>query len=92
VGIIFFVLTRVRFLTHRALQFLIIVAGLIFLEGDMRWFQMSQKHASWNEILAAFDMDASDDLACTPRTYAGIACNSRVFLLFLAIAAFPGRA
>ena len=35
-GILMFLLTRVSFLTHRRVAYVLIVIGLIFVEADMR--------------------------------------------------------
>lgn len=87
-GIVFFVLTRLSFLTHRRVAFVVIVLGLVFFEGNMRWFQMSQKHVSWNEILAVMDQDASADLGIRSSDYQDIAWQFAYHLVFLALCAF----
>jgi hypothetical protein len=87
-GILFFVLTRVRFLTHRRVAFVVIILGLVFFEGDMRWFQMSKKHAAWDDIVAALDVDASSDLGLTATHYQEIGWQFGYHILFLALCAF----
>ena len=88
VAIIFFVLTRRPLPDPSARCIARCRSGLIFLEGDMRWFQMSQKHVSWNDILAAFDVHASADLGLHSSEYEEIAWQFAYHLLFLASLAF----
>ena len=88
VGIVFFLLTRVSFLTHRRVALIVIVLGLAFFEGNMRWYQMSQKHVSWNEILAVLDQDASADLGIRSSDYEEIARQFGYHILILALCAF----
>ncbi len=87
-GIVFFMLTRVRFLTHRHVAFIVVVLGLVFFEGNMRWFQMSQKHATWNEIRALFDFDASSDLGLSSSHYEEMAWQLGYHVGILALCAF----
>ncbi len=87
-GIVFFLLTRFQFLTHRRVALVVILLGLVFFEGDMRWFQMSQKHVSWNEIMAALDQDAGSDLGLRESDYNDIGWQFAYHLLFLSLCAF----
>ncbi len=87
VGILFFFLTRVSFLTHRRVAFIVIILGLIFFEGDMRWFQMSKKHVSWSEILAVMDQNSSD-LGLRRSDYEDIGWQFAYHVLFLTLCAF----
>ena len=87
-GVLFVVLTRVRFLTHRRVAFVIIAAGLVFFEADMRWFQMSQKHVSSSEVMAFFDLDAASDLGLSASHYEEMAWQMAYHLLFLTLCAF----
>lgn len=87
-GMVFFVLSRIRFLTHRRTAFIVVVLGLVFFEGNMRWFQMSQKHATWNEIRALFNFDASSDLGLSDSHYEAMAWQLAYHLGFLTLCAF----
>lgn len=73
---------------HRRFAFVVILLGLVFFEGDMRWFQMSQKHASWNDIFVVFDTDASSDLGLTSSLYEEIGWQFGYHILFLTLFAF----
>ncbi len=88
VGVVFFLLTRARFLTHRRVAVLVVILGLIFLEGNMRWFQMSQRHVTWKEIQAFFDVDASSDLGLGASHYKEIAWQFAYHIGILALCAF----
>jgi hypothetical protein len=88
VGMVFFLLTRVRFLAHRRVALIVVLLGLVFFEGDMRWFQMSRKHVSWSEILVAVDVDASSDLGLRSSDYEEIGWQFGSHILFLSILAF----
>ncbi len=88
VGIVFFVLTRVSFLTHRRVAFVVIFLGLVFFEGDMRWYQMSKRHVSWKEIQALFDDHASSDLGLNPAVYEDVEWQLGYHIGFLALCAF----
>lgn len=87
-GVVFFVLTRVRFLTHRRVAFVIVFLGLAFFEGNMRWYQMSKKHVSWNEFLMVFDPNASADLGLSAALYEEVAWQFAYHFLFLTACAF----
>jgi hypothetical protein len=87
-GILFFFLSRVRFLTHRRVAMIVVFLGLAFFEGNMRWYQMSQKHVSWNEILAVLDQDASADLGLRSSDYQEISWRLAYHFGFLALCAF----
>jgi hypothetical protein len=88
VSILFFLLTRVSFLTHRRVAFTVVVLGLAFFEGNMRWFQMSNKHVSFNDIFVIFDVDASDDLGLTDTLKYEIAWQFGYHIGILALCAF----
>jgi len=88
VGIVFFVLSRVRFLTHRRVAFVVVLLGLVFFEGNMRWYQMSNKHVSLNELQAFFDVDASSDLGLRSSDYEAIAWQFGYHIVFLTLCAF----
>ncbi len=87
-SVVFFVLTRVRFLTHRRVAFIVIILGLAFLEGNMRWYQMSKKHVTWKEFVVLFDPDAGSDLGLSSSLYEELAWQFGAHLLFLMICAF----
>lgn len=90
-GILLFLLTRVSFLTHRRVAFVVIVLGLIFVEADMRWFQFSKKHVSFSEIQAFFDLGESD-LGLSPADRKEMAWQLAYYmgiLAFLALLAGP---
>jgi hypothetical protein len=88
VGAVFFLLTRFRFLTHRRVALVAVVLGLVFFEGNMRWFQMSGKHVSLKEFFVIFDSDASSDLGLTASLYEEIAWQFGYHILFLSLCAF----
>lgn len=88
VGTLFFLLTRVRILTHRRVAFAVVFLGLLFFEGDMRWFQISRTHATLSDILIVADPDASSDLGLGPAAYEEIAWQLGYHILFLSILAF----
>jgi hypothetical protein len=87
VAILFFLLTRVRFLAHRHVAFVIIFLGLVFFEGDMRWYNMSKKHATLTDILVVLDVDASSDLGLRDSDYEEIRKHLTDHLLYLSILA-----
>ena len=87
-GVVFFLLTRVSFLTHRRVALIVIVLGLVFFEGNMRWFQMSQKHVSWNDIFVVLDVDASSDLGLRSSDYVDIGWQFGYHIVILALCAF----
>src|SRR5262249_38549543 len=59
---LFVVLTRFRFLTHRRAAFVVILAGLMFFEADMRLFYLHKRHITIPDILGYFQQDAALDL------------------------------
>lgn len=87
-GIVFFLLTRVRFLTHRRVALIIVFLSLVLIEGNMRWYQMSQQHVSWNELFVIFDVDASSDLGLTLSHYEEIGWQFAYHIGFLGLCAF----
>ena len=88
VGVLFFLLTRARFLTHRHIAFIIIFLGLVFFEGDMRWYHLSKKHATLTDIFVVLDVDASSDLGLRSTDYEDIGWQFGYHILFLSIFAF----
>jgi uncharacterized protein len=68
-GVVFFLLTRLSFLTHRRVAFVVVLLGLVFFEGNMRWFQMSNNHVSWNDLCLFFDGHARADLGLHSALY-----------------------
>lgn len=88
VGVIFFLLTRLRFLTHRRVAFVVVFLGLVFVEGNMRWFNISKNHVSWTEMQAFLDIDGSQDLGLGGAAYEEIAWQFGYHVLFLALCAF----
>ncbi len=87
-SIILFLLTRISYLTHRRIAFVVVLLGLTFFEGDMRWYNMAKKHVSWNEILAVLDQDASSDLGLRSSDYEDFAWQFAYHVLFLSLCAF----
>lgn len=67
--VIFFVLTRVNWLTHRHIALVLILGGLMFLEADMAWFNMSKRHIGLTEIQVVFNIDAENGLGLRPSDY-----------------------
>jgi hypothetical protein len=86
-AVIMFLLTRVRFLTHRRVAFVVVFLSLVFLEGNMRWYNVSNNHVSWTEIQAFFDVDASSDLGLSAADYSDIGWRFGYHILFLSLCA-----
>jgi len=89
VAVLYFLLSRFSFLTHRRIAFVLILAGLTYFEADMRWFALSKKHVTWTEIRVLFTIDLSHGLGLRDSdivetwTYFGIhaGCLAICFLL-----------
>ncbi len=73
---------------HRRVAFVVVVLGLVFFEGNMHWFQISQQHVSWNDIFVVFDADASSDLGLGSSVYEQIAWQFGYHIGILALCAF----
>ncbi len=87
-AVVFFLLTRANFLTHRRVALVVVVLGLTFFEGNMRWFQMSNNHVSWNDILVALHADVSSDLGLGSSQYEEIGWQFGYHLACLVLCAF----
>jgi hypothetical protein len=84
--VIFFALTRAGALTHRRYALLLILAGMTFLEADMRWFNLSRKHVSLTDLKVFFAVD-SNDLGLRSSDYAAIWSNLKLNVFAFCLAA-----
>jgi hypothetical protein len=75
--LIYFCLTRKRWLTHCTFAFLLLVGGFVFLEADMHWYTFSKRHLGMAEVLGfLYKVDPTNDIGLSAgdfeRFYAAI--------------------